>query len=84
MGQRIHMLAMQRAAEIAGGLAPLARYLKVSPFLVAVWIQGGSDVPAAAFLKVVEIIVDQEGARMRGAIPASEAETFKHRQAANR
>jgi len=39
-------------------------------------------VPPGAFLKVVAIIVDH-GPRMRGVIPPSLVETFKHSQAAN-
>jgi len=78
-----HMRAVQLAAEIAGGARPLAVYLQVSPLLIGAWIQGTHEPPAAVFLKVVEILLGQEAARIRGAIPCSEAETFKHRQAAN-
>jgi hypothetical protein len=77
------MRAVQLAAEIAGGTRPLAMYLNVSPILIGAWIEGSHEPPTAIFLKVVEILLGQEGARLRGAIPCSEAETFKHRQAAN-
>jgi len=40
-------------------------------------------VPPAAFLKVVDIVVDYDASRMRGAIPSSAAAMFRHRQAAN-
>ena len=83
MRNRIHMRAVQRAADIAGGLTPLARYLDISPLLVASWVHGATEVPAAAFLRIVDILVGHEEARTRGAIPASEAETFRHREAAN-
>jgi hypothetical protein len=83
MSNRVHMLAVQRATEIAEGIAPLAVYLGVAPGLVAAWIKGTSEVPPAAFLKVVEIIVDHGAPRMRGGIPPSLVETFKHRDAAN-
>ena len=69
MGNRIHMRAVQRATEIAGGVTPLARYLEVEPTLVVAWIRGTSELPAAAFLKVVEILVDHAAPRMRGVIP---------------
>lgn len=82
LGNRIQMRAVQRATEIAQGVIPIAMYLGVPPALVAAWIQGTSEVPPGAFLKVVEIIVDH-GPRMRGVIPPSLVETFKHRQAAN-
>jgi len=83
MGNRIQMLAVQRATEIAGGMERLAAYLGVPPALVAAWIRGTSDVPPVEFLKVVEIIVEQAAPRMRGTIPPSLVQTFKHRTAAN-
>lgn len=83
MSNRVHMLAVQRATEIAEGIAALAAYLGVAPGLVAAWIKGTSEVPPAAFLKVVEIIVDHGAPRVRGGIPPSLVETFKHRDAAN-
>jgi len=78
-----HMRAVQQAAEIAGGVTSLAAYLQVSPMMIAAWVQGATDVPAAVFLRIVDIIVEHEGGRIRGAIPLSEVDTFKHRQAAN-
>jgi hypothetical protein len=83
MGNRIHMRAVQRATEIAEGVTPLAMYLEVPPVMIAAWIQGTSEVPQAVFLKVVEIIVDHAAPRMRGVIPPSLVETFRHREAAN-
>jgi len=83
MRNPIQMRAVQLAAEIAGGARPLAIYLEVSPLLITAWIEGTQDLPVATFLKVVEIVLGQEGARLRGAIPTCEAESFKHREAAN-
>jgi len=82
VGNRIHMRAVQRAAEIADGVIPIAIYLGVAPAVVAAWIKGTTDVPPGAFLKVVELIVEH-GPRMRGVIPPSLVESFKHRPAAN-
>jgi hypothetical protein len=82
MANRIHMRAVERAAQIADGDLRLARYLEVSPFLVNAWIEGKSDVPAAMFLKIVDIIVDYSGSH-RGAIPAALVDEFKHSKAAN-
>lgn len=82
VANRIHMRAVQRATEIADGVIPIAAYLGVAPAVVAAWIKGTSEVPPGAFLKVVAIIVDH-GPRMRGVIPPSLVETFKHSQAAN-
>ena len=78
----IPMRAVERAAELAQGIEALALYLGVPPAAVAAWIQGTSEVPAGPFLRVVEIIIDS-GGRMRGVIPSSLVESFKHRQAAN-
>jgi hypothetical protein len=80
VGNPIHMRAVQRATEIAEGVTSLAKYLEVPPVLIAAWIQGARDVPAAALLKMVEIILDHTA---RGVIPPSLVETFKHREAAN-
>lgn len=77
------MRTVQRASEIAEGVAPLAQYLQVPPSVVAAWIRGSSEVPALAFLKVVEIIVDHAGAQMQGVIPPYLVQSFRHRTAAN-
>lgn len=77
------MRVARRAAEISGGAGPLARYLKVSPFLVAGWMDGRQDVPADTFLKLVDIAIGGTEAGLPGAIPEREAETFRHRDAAN-
>ena len=82
VANRVHMRAVQRATEIAEGVIPIAAYLGVAPAVVVAWIKGTSEVPPGAFLKVVAIIVDH-GPRMRGVIPPSLVETFKHSPAAN-
>ena len=83
IGNRIHMRAAQRAMEISGGIAPLALYVGVPPVLVAAWIAGSSELPPAAFLSVVGILLDHAAPRMRGVIPPSLVESFRHREAAN-
>lgn len=83
MRDRIHMRAVQRAAEIFDGTGPLASYLNVPPLLITAWIQGASEVPAPAFLKVVEIIVDYDATRARGLIPPVLVASFRYRDAAN-
>ena len=81
MGNAIHMRAIQRGCEVAGSQGSLASFLEVSPLLVSSWIHGTSEVPAGIFLKVVDLVL--EHATLRGAIPASELQAFKHREAAN-
>ena len=82
MGNRIHMRAVQRAAEIVGGVMPLARSLDVPPLLVYAWSEGTHDVPAEAFLRMVEILLEAEYA-VCGPIAESERESFRYRAAAN-
>lgn len=83
MRNPVHMRAAQRAADISGGLGPLGMYLKVSPFVVAGWIEGLEDVPAETLLKLVDIILRVERAGLGGPIAPWEADAFKHRLAAN-
>jgi DNA-binding transcriptional regulator YdaS (Cro superfamily) len=83
IGNPIQMRAVERAVEIAEGIEALAACLGVPPVAVAAWIQGTSEVPPAPFLKVVEIIVEYGGHGLRGSIPSSLVETFRHRPAAN-
>jgi DNA-binding transcriptional regulator YdaS (Cro superfamily) len=78
------MLAVQRATDIADGITPLALFLGVPPGLVGAWIEGRQDVPPAAFLAIVSIIIDRAIPHAEGVIPVSLAETFRHREAANR
>jgi DNA-binding transcriptional regulator YdaS (Cro superfamily) len=60
MRSTLHSRAVQRAADIAGGEAALAAYLNVSPVAVRAWISGVAEVPPEHFLKVVDIITDEE------------------------
>ena len=83
VGERIYMRTAERATEIAEGLEPLAVYLCVPPALVAAWIRGTREIPPAAFLRMVEIIIDHGARRAGGAIPPLLVATFKHREAAN-
>ena len=83
VGNRVHMRAVQRAADIAGGIDRLAMYLQAPPALVWGWAQGSSELPATVFLKVVDIVIDYDASHARGAIPPSAAAMFKHRSAAN-
>jgi hypothetical protein len=56
----LHMLALHRAAKIAGGPAPLRRYLNVSAVCLAMWMSGGAVLPDDAFLKVVDLITERD------------------------
>lgn len=84
MGNQIHMLAVQRASYLAHGISPLAAFMGVPEGLVAAWIEGKQDVPPAAFLRIVSIIVDRALPLAEGAIPPALAQSLRHREAANR
>ena len=47
---------VRRAAEIMGGVEPLARHFGVSMEDVVLWINGTKNVPTAVFLKAVDIV----------------------------
>jgi hypothetical protein len=83
MRNPIHMRAAQRAAEISGGAPALGAYLRVSPLVIAGWIQGLDDVPPDTLLQLVDIILGDERAHPPAAISAWAADAFKHRHAAN-
>jgi hypothetical protein len=78
------MLAVQRATDIADGITPLAVFLGVPPGLISAWLEGRQDVPPGAFLTIVSIIIDRAIPHAQGVIPLSLAESFRHREAANR
>lgn len=47
---------VRRAAEITGGVEPLARHFGVPMEDVVLWINGTKNVPTAVFLKAVDIV----------------------------
>lgn len=56
---QVHLRALQRAAEIAGGPEALAAYLGVSGDRVSIWIKGGSRIPDDVFLKIVDLLAER-------------------------
>jgi hypothetical protein len=60
VGQSAYSRAVQRAAEIAGGVEQLATELGISrPFLQAC-ITGSQATPVPIFLKVVDFLMDRD------------------------
>jgi hypothetical protein len=57
---QLRITALHRAAKIAGGPAPLRRYLNVSAVCLAMWMSGGAVLPDDAFLKLVDLIVERD------------------------
>jgi hypothetical protein len=53
------------ARAILGGTPQLRKYLKVSAFVLGVWLAGIEKPPVDVFLKAVDIIVDSEVENLR-------------------
>jgi DNA-binding transcriptional regulator YdaS (Cro superfamily) len=58
--QSVYARTFSRAAEIIGSEEELARYLKVTPSHLALWITGTGSPPVDAFLKAVDVITDAD------------------------
>ena len=54
----VHMRAFMRAAELAGGAEALAERLYFPRSQVRRWVSGEEQVPTAAFLKIVDFLID--------------------------
>jgi hypothetical protein len=54
----VHMRAFMRAAELAGGGEALAERLHFARSEVRRWMSGEEQVPDAAFLKIVDFLID--------------------------
>jgi hypothetical protein len=51
--------ALHRAVAVAGGLTPLAAYLKVSDQYIREWMFDVGSPPNGVFLRVIELLLDQ-------------------------
>jgi hypothetical protein len=52
--------ALARAAEVAGSVEALAVKLEVSRVILRAWLTGTQEVPVPVFLKVVDLLMEQE------------------------
>ena len=52
--------ALWRAAEILGGTWALRAYLNVPALMLAAWMSGLEPPPTEVFLKVVDLIVENQ------------------------
>jgi len=50
--------ALFRAAEIHGGVGPLAKQLRAPAAYVARWLDGHEAMPGTMFLRVVDMLID--------------------------
>jgi hypothetical protein len=55
----VHKRALKRAIDLAGGLEPLARHLKLPPTAVKFWLNASSPLPDDVFLKLVDLLLDR-------------------------
>ena len=62
----IHKRALERAIQIAGGPEQLARKLKVTPELIALWSDPRMPIPGDVFLRLVDFFVTDSLAGLRG------------------
>ena len=57
----VYTRVLHRACQILGGVAQLARYLKVSRNLVHSWLEGEEVPPSGVFLRAVDLILPTWG-----------------------
>ena len=50
-------LILHEACQTAGGVAPLARLLHVSPALLERWLEGAESVPQAIYQACIDIVL---------------------------
>jgi hypothetical protein len=58
-----HGLVLRRAAAIAGGLVPLGARIRVDVTLLERWLSGDRKIPDAIFLRLVDIVLQDDMAR---------------------
>jgi hypothetical protein len=70
MPSSLQQLALHRAAELLGGPDALAGALEVNPHVITRWLDGSLRIPQRVFLKVVDIVLDEEIKALHAAPPA--------------
>ncbi len=63
--KNIHMRAIRRAAQALGSVESLRAHLQVSMSQLCGWMEGESRPPDAVFLKVVDLLADEELATIK-------------------
>jgi len=59
MAASVQIRALQKAIELAGGRRALAERLGVGSKELEKWLAGKADIPRDAFMRVVELIIDE-------------------------
>jgi DNA-binding transcriptional regulator YiaG len=62
---RIHTRTLEKAAQILGGQAELARHLHVGSEELAAWMEGRSELPTPLFIAAVDVIAANPHAPLR-------------------
>jgi hypothetical protein len=65
LSTNMHARAMQRAAQAMGSVEALRAHLQVSMAELCAWMTGEARPPDAVFLKVVDLLADEQLARIR-------------------
>ena len=61
----VHARAMRRAAQVLGGVEALRSHLQVSMRDLSRWMAGEARPPDAVFLRVVDLLADEELATLK-------------------
>jgi len=73
MVESVHSRAIRRAARCCGSLDALATRLGVSRARLGLYAEGVEEAPMDVFLAVVDVILDDEVARLGRAHPARDS-----------
>jgi hypothetical protein len=65
VSKNVHVRAMRRAAQALGSVEALRAHLQVSMSQLCGWMEGESRPPDAVFLKVVDLLSDEELATIK-------------------
>jgi hypothetical protein len=57
----VYTRVLHRACQICGGVAQLARHLRVSRTMLHAWLEGDEVPPSAVFLRAVDLILPTWG-----------------------
>lgn len=70
MVDKVYSRTFQKAAELCGGRAKLARRLRVPAAELEKWIAGGGAPPLAVFLKAIDLVLDETAPPTAASEPA--------------
>ena len=71
--KEVQILALRRAARGLGGVEALRAYLQVSMSQLTGWLYGETRVPDAVFLKIVDLLSEQQITALRKGMPDQSA-----------